>query len=91
MRHQRSVNGETRYTAEELKAIVAAGRALEARGQRATCGEWIAHLEAKAELFDRIADDPATLFDPGEARRCARVARAQAKALRVEAGEWRWW
>jgi hypothetical protein len=50
----------------------------------------VAFFEAKADLFDRIADDPRTLHHE-DARRSAWAARDEADRLRVVAAGWGWW
>jgi len=69
---------------------VAFERRLRHRGPDATCAEWVAYFEAKADLLDRIADDPDTLADRTEARRSAWSARGEAERLRAEAADWSW-
>jgi len=80
-----------RVTASEIAELLRFELRLRERGEDATCAEWIAYYEAKADLFDRIADDPATFADRAEARRAACEARDAADRLRVEAADWRWW
>jgi hypothetical protein len=80
-----------RVSAREIAELLRFELRLRRRGEDATCAEWIACYEAKAELCDRIADDPTTLADRAEARRAAREARDAADRLRVEAADWRWW
>jgi hypothetical protein len=80
-----------RVTGREIRELLAFGRRLRQRREDATCAELIAYYEAKADLFDRIADDPATLADRAEARRAASEAWDEADRLRVEAADWRWW
>jgi hypothetical protein len=80
-----------RVTAAEIAELLRFELRLRQRGEDATCAEWIALYEAKAEFFDRIADDPATLADRTEARRAAHEARDAAERLRGEAADWRWW
>jgi hypothetical protein len=50
----------------------------------------VAFFEAKADLFDRLADDPATFANRTEARRCAWAARDKADRLRGETADWSW-
>jgi hypothetical protein len=69
---------------------VAFERRLRHRGQDATCVEWVAFFEAKADLLDRIADDPASVADRGVACRAAWAARNEADRLRAEAADWSW-
>jgi hypothetical protein len=69
---------------------VAFERRLRHRGQDATCAEWVAYFEAKADLLDRIAEDPETLADRVDARRSAWTARDEADRMRAEAADWRW-
>jgi hypothetical protein len=80
-----------RVTSAEIVELLRFARWLRERRADATCAEWIAYYEAKADVFDRIADDPTTLADRGEARRAAHTARDEADRLRVEAADWRWW
>ncbi len=77
--------------AAEIAQLLAFGERLRQRGEDATCAEWIAYYEAKADVFDRIADDPTTLADRDTARQAARRARDKADRLRAEAADWRWW
>jgi hypothetical protein len=79
-----------RVTAAEIRELLAFERRLRHRGQGATCAEWVAYFEAKADLFDRIADDPTTFADRGDARRCAWAARDEADRLRGETAVWSW-
>jgi hypothetical protein len=79
-----------RVSVWELVELAKFGRRLEARGPDATCCEWVAFLEAKADLLDRIAADPRPLMPPDRARRDAEAARDQAEWLRREAADW-WW
>jgi hypothetical protein len=80
----------SRVTAAEIRELLAFERRLRHRGQDATCAEWVAYFEAKADLFDRIADDPMTFADRGEARRSAWRARDEADRLRGETADWSW-
>jgi hypothetical protein len=80
-----------RVTAAEIAELLRFELRLRRRGEDATCAEWIALYEAKADLFARIADDPITLADRDEARRAAHEARDAADRLRAEAADWRWW
>jgi hypothetical protein len=79
-----------RVTAAEVTELLRFERRLRHRGQDATCAEWVAYFEAKADLLDRVAYDPETFADPAEARRSACIARDEAERLRVEAADWRW-
>jgi hypothetical protein len=84
-------SSERRVTAREIAELLRFELRLRERGEDATCAEWIACFEAKADLFDRIADDPTTLADRAAARRAAFEARDSADRLRAEAADWRWW
>jgi hypothetical protein len=77
-------------TAGEIAELLTFERRLRQRGEEATCAEWVAYLEAKADLFDRIVSDTATLAERRAARRAAEEARDQAERLRDEAADWRW-
>jgi hypothetical protein len=79
-----------RVTAAEINELLAFERRLRHRGENATCAEWVAYFEAKADLFDRIATDPLSLADAAAAREVAATARAQAELVRAEAADWRW-
>jgi hypothetical protein len=79
-----------RVQAAEIGELLAFERRLRHRGPDATCAEWVAFFEAKADLLDRIADDPETHADRVDARRCAITARDAAERLRAEAADWRW-
>ncbi len=79
-----------RVTAAEIRELVACERRLRHRGPDATCAEWVAFLESKADVLDRIADDPETLADRADARRSAWAARDEADRLRAEAADWSW-
>jgi hypothetical protein len=85
------MRGRRAVTTAEIAQLLAFGERLRRRGEDATCAEWIAYLEAKADVFDRIADDPATLSDRDTARQGAHKARDEAERLRAEAADWRWW
>jgi hypothetical protein len=77
-------------TAAEIAELLRFERRLRHRGEDATCAEWVAFFEAKADVLDRIAADRDTLADRGEARRVAWAARDEADRLRAEAADWSW-
>jgi hypothetical protein len=79
-----------RVTAAEIAELLRFERRLRHRGQDATCAEWVAFFEAKADLADRIAGNPGFPVDRGAARRIAWAARDAAERLRVEAADWSW-
>jgi hypothetical protein len=79
-----------RVTAREIAELLTFEHRLRQRGEDTTCAEWVAYFEAKAELFDRIVDDPGTLADRIASRQAARDARDEADRLRAEAADWRW-
>jgi hypothetical protein len=77
-------------TAGEISELLTFEHRLRQRGEAATCAEWVSYFEATADLFQRIADDAATLADRAEARQAACKARDEADRLRAEAADWRW-
>jgi hypothetical protein len=79
-----------RVTAAEIAELLRFERRLRHRGEDATCAEWVAFFEAKANMLDRIASDPNTLADRTESRRAAGEARDEADRLRAEAADWSW-
>jgi hypothetical protein len=79
-----------RVTAAEIAELLRFERRLRHRGEDATCADWVAFFEAKADLMDRIASDPNSLADRTEARRAAGEARDEADRLRAEAADWSW-
>lgn len=78
-----------RVASAEIRELLEFERRLRHRGENATCAEWVAYFEAKADLLYRIADDPSA-NNREEARERAAMARAQAELVRAEAADWRW-
>lgn len=79
-----------RVSAAEISELLAFQRRLRHRGGEATCAEWVAYFEAKADIFARLADDPWMQDSRAASLAASAKARGEADRLRAEAADWRW-